>query len=290
MNMISKHDILTMTLSDGYQMHYRIWGPREGEDIIVMLHGGMSHSEWQSPLADEIRSLSEITFVASDRRGCGLNTENKGDLGSTELVIDDVIQQLNFFSKSFTRVHLAGWCQGGQFASVAATMAEGKDSPYSLILVTPGFFWSDQFSSRLDVARNIIFSFLEEFELNPDPNRPFISVPMQHSDFTSDNEWLSYIEGDTLKTTKVSLNTVAIMDAVMQQSAISIFEANMPILAILAENDRIVSNDKVKNHISEFISSSPQNRLIFFQTAHAIHFQKPVELAQEITSFISSLK
>ena len=86
----------------------------------MILHGGMSHSSWQAPLAKQLRSMSpNITVVAPDRRGCGLN-EQRGDLGSVPAVIDDVVKQVEFLKGSFRRVHLAGWCQGAQYAAVAA--------------------------------------------------------------------------------------------------------------------------------------------------------------------------
>ena len=109
-----------LEMPDKYKIHYRLWGSKEGEDVLLILHGGMSHSGWQAPLAKRLRSMSpDITVVASDRRGCGLN-DNLGDLGSVQLVIEDVIKQIEYLKKSFRRVHLAGWCQGAQYAVVAA--------------------------------------------------------------------------------------------------------------------------------------------------------------------------
>jgi len=88
--------------------------------VLLVLHGGMSHSGWQAPLANALRSLScDITIVAPDRRGCGLN-EKRGDQGSVHLVIEDVVNYVEFLKKSFKRVYLAGWCQGAQYASIAA--------------------------------------------------------------------------------------------------------------------------------------------------------------------------
>jgi pimeloyl-ACP methyl ester carboxylesterase len=61
-----------ITLSDDYQSHYRLWGDSTGEDVIIILHGGMSHSAWQGPLAELVQvekaeELSEeiIDFISS---------------------------------------------------------------------------------------------------------------------------------------------------------------------------------------------------------------------------------
>ncbi|SCE41520.1 hypothetical protein GA0115240_159039 [Streptomyces sp. DvalAA-14] len=45
--------------SDGYDSHYRHWGPASGEDAIVLLHGGISHSGWQGPLAERVTATSD---------------------------------------------------------------------------------------------------------------------------------------------------------------------------------------------------------------------------------------
>ncbi len=256
-----------ITLSDDYQSHYRLWGDSTGEDVIIMLHGGMSHSAWQGPLAELVQANSNISFVAYDRRGCGLNKEARGDLSSSEIVIDDVVKHVEFFNRSFNRVHLAGWCQGCQFASIAAEQIQNKNYISSLIFITPGFFWGDRFDSILNMARSFLMSLLSEFELNPPPDKPFIPIPMQGTDFTSKQDWLDYIDKDDLKTTRVSLNTAGIM----------------------ADNDRIVHNDKVKTLLVDVLKKCDQSKLISFNTDHAIHFEKAKELSEEIIDFISSV-
>ena len=147
-----------LEMPDKYKIHYRVWGENEGEDAVMILHGGMGHSGWQAPLAKELRSLApDITVVAPDRRGCGLN-ENRGDLGSVQSGIDDVVRHVEFLKRSFTRVHLAGWCQGAQYASVAAARLGNTLS--SLILLTPGFFWNERFRSVLSIAEKIVLKMI----------------------------------------------------------------------------------------------------------------------------------
>src|SRR5689334_1873360 len=102
--------------SDGYRSHFRRWGRPEGDDVVVLLHGGISHSGWQAPLAEALTSTSGLTFIALDRRGSGLNNEARGHLISEERELEDVTSFLKAIAGSFRRVHLAGWCFGGQVA------------------------------------------------------------------------------------------------------------------------------------------------------------------------------
>jgi L-alanine-DL-glutamate epimerase-like enolase superfamily enzyme/pimeloyl-ACP methyl ester carboxylesterase len=273
-----------IVMPDKYKIHYRLWGNRKGEDALLILHGGMSHSGWQAPLAKSLRSSSPgITVVASDRRGCGLN-ENHGDLGSVRLVIDDVVKQIEFLKKSFKRVHLAGWCQGAQYAAVAAAETEGTLE--SLILLTPGFFWNERFRSVLSIAEKIVMEMISEFKLKPERDHACIPIPMEATDFTLVEEWLDFIDRDTLKTTTLTLKSASIMDEIQELSWFSMLKNRLPVLAFLAENDRIVDNNKVMQFIGHLFSGKSGNRLVRLESGHAIHFEKTGEVAAEIADFI----
>jgi len=280
-------DVLALEMPDRYKIHYRVWGKTEGEDVLLILHGGMSHSGWQAPLAKELRAIStDITVVAADRRGCGLN-EKHGDLDSVELVIGDVVRHIKFLKKSFKRVHLAGWCQGCQYASVAAARLGNTLS--SLVLLTPVFFWNERFRSVISISEKIIFGMISEFKLQPDRNHPCVPIPMEGTDFTLAEEWLDFIENDELKTTMVTLKAVSIMDEIQELSLNVMLQNSLPVLAILAKNDRIVDNNKFQQFIGHMFSEGNPNRLVMFDSGHAIQFEMPGEVANEILSFISQL-
>jgi L-alanine-DL-glutamate epimerase-like enolase superfamily enzyme/pimeloyl-ACP methyl ester carboxylesterase len=282
-----KPDIFAMEMPDRYKIHYRVWGKMEGKDVLLILHGGMGHSGWLAPLAKELRALStDITVVASDRRGSGLN-ENRGDLGSVELVIGDVVRHIEFLKQTFNRVHLVGWCQGCQYASVVAARLGNTLS--SLILLTPGFFWNERFRSVISIAENIVFSMISEFKLKPDRNHACIPIPMEATDFTFNEEWLDFIENDDLKTTMITLKTVSIMDEIQELSWSALLQNSLPVLAILAKNDRIVDNNKFKKVMGYMFSEENQNRLVSFNSAHAIHFEIPEKVANKIFHFMSRL-
>jgi L-alanine-DL-glutamate epimerase-like enolase superfamily enzyme/pimeloyl-ACP methyl ester carboxylesterase len=273
-----------LEMPDGYKINYRLWGKTEGEDVVMILHGGMSHSSWQAPLAKQLRSMSpDITIVAPDRRGCGLN-EQRGDLGSVPAVIDDVVKQVEFLKGSFRRVHLAGWCQGSQYAAVAA--AGLGDELSNLILLTPGFFWNERFRSVLSIAEKIMLGMISEFKLKPERNQACIPIPMEATDFTLVDEWLDFIENDDLKTTLITLKSVSIMDEIQELSWFAMLQNHLPVLAIMAEHDRIVDNNKVRQFIGHLFSGENKNRMVSLASGHAIQFERPEEVATEILTFI----
>ncbi|BCS94867.1 hypothetical protein DSLASN_04990 [Desulfoluna limicola] len=277
--------IKTLTMPDDYPIHYRVWGQEKGEDVILILHGGMSHSGWQAPLAKALRNRHDhLTVMAADRRGCGLNPI-RGDLGTMPQVIDDVVRHVELLQRSFSRVHLAGWCQGAQYAAIAASALERK--PDSMILLTPGFFWNERFRSVITIAENVMMDMISEFNLKPERDHACIPIPMEPADFTLEEKWLDFIENDPLKTTQITLKSANIMDEIQERSWYAILTNTCPTLAILAENDRIVDNKKVADFIGhQFIANGP-NSLETIETAHAAQFEKPALLAERIVTFLN---
>ncbi len=280
--------IAVLKMDDLYDIHYRVWGPEEGDDVIFILHGGMSHSLWQTPLAEKIRDINpNLTVVASDRRGCGLN-DKRGDLGSVKLVVNDVVAHINYLKKSFKRIHLAGWCQGCQFTSIAAEKVKDKIS--TLLMLTPGLFWNDRFRSVITVSENSLLSIVKKFKLKPDRDNAWVPIPMEPEDFTLDKTWLDFIESDRLKTTKITLKTMHIMDEIQELSWVSILACNHPMLAILATQDRIVDNYKVRQFLGDkFLEEDNENEIMEISSAHAIQFGNQEIVAQKIVSFIKKI-
>jgi L-alanine-DL-glutamate epimerase-like enolase superfamily enzyme/pimeloyl-ACP methyl ester carboxylesterase len=274
-----------LEMSDRYKIHYRAWGKTEGEDAVVILHGGMGHSGWLAPLAKQLRSMSpDITVFAPDRRGYGQN-QHRGDMGSVQSLVEDVVKHVEFLKRSFTRVHLAGWCQGSQYASIAADRLSVMLS--SLILLAPGFFWNERFGSVLKSAEKIVLKMIFGFKLKPERSRACIPLPMEATDFTLVDEWLDFIESDDLKTTMITLKSLSIMDEMQALSWTAIRKINIPLLMITAKNDRMVDNDKVLEFFGYlFTSNENRNRMISLESGHAVQFEKPKEVATQIIDFI----
>ena len=278
-----------LEMPDKYKIHYRLWGKTDGCDVVMLLHGAMGHSSWQAPLAKQLRLMApDITVVAPDRRGCGLNA-NRGNLGSVQSGIDDVVRHVEFLKRSFNRVHLAGWCQGAQYASVATARLGNTLS--SLILLAPGFFWNERFRSVLSAAEKIALKMISAFRLKPKRNHACIPIPMEATDFTLADEWLDFIDNDDLKTTMLTLKSVTIMDEFQKLSWLAIPKINLPVLAIMAKDDRMVDNDKVTQFISHlFTPGKNQNRMISLESGHSVQFERPKEVATDIIEFIRYIR
>jgi len=127
---------------------------------------------------------------------------------------------------------------------------------------------------------------ISEFKLKPERNQAGIPVPMEATDFTLVDEWLDFIESDDLKTTLITLKSVSIMDEVQELSWFAMLQNRLPVLAIMAEHDRIVDNKKVRQFIGHLFSGENKNRMVSLASGHAIQFERPEEVATEILTFI----
>jgi len=272
------------TMSDGYQVHYREWGPNTGSDVLVVLHGGMRHSAWQRPLAEAVRARSALTVFAPDRRGCGLNA-GRGDLESAERSIEDVVEHLRMLGGRFDRIHLAGWCQGGQYAAVAAQRMQDEGKLATLLLVTPGLFWNARFRSVIDMTERVAQALVTHFDLAPDREESFAPIPLQATDFTQTPDGLDFIDADPLKTTDVTLKSVVVMDEVQERSWEAILGVRLPLFAMTASADRIVDNQKVRAYLGPLLSA-PGNQLVEIDAGHAVQFERPDELAAALLEFM----
>lgn len=280
-------EIRTYTQSDGYITHYRLWGVPEGRDVIVLLHGGMSHSGWQAPLAEAIASTSNITFIATDRRGSGLNTESRGHLDSQQQVIDDVAEFLRSLKASYQRVHLAGWCFGGQIASTVAAHVRDQDVISTLLLVAPGFFFNERYSDVLRLSIESALEVVKEFELSPEPTRAFIQVPLQPADFTVRPDWHQFIEDDQLRLTKVTEGTVRVWGEIAERAEKEFSEVGeVPTLVVFGSQDKLVDNDRVR----DFLLGQKSPAIEELDTGHAVQFEQPEKLAEIVISFVSQTR
>jgi pimeloyl-ACP methyl ester carboxylesterase len=274
--------VLSLEQPDGYLTHYRRWGPPTGEDVVVLLHGGMSHSGWQAPLGTRIGKLPATAFVAVDLRGSGLN-EQRGHIPSADLAVSDISRLLRHLRASFRRVHLAGWCFGAQVATVAAADLVDEQVIADLIMIAPGFFFSERYNDVLERCVDSALAVVEELGLTPEPTRAYISVPLRSSDFTDRPHWLGFIDNDPLRLVRVTAGTIDAWEEIAVRSEKDFARiGRLPVLAIFGKGDKLVDNGRVRN----FLGSHPDVRMHELDTGHAIHFEDADRLSGLIAAFI----
>ncbi|MEU6115107.1 alpha/beta fold hydrolase [Streptomyces sp. NPDC047117] len=283
-------EIATHQQSDGYLSHYRRWGRAEGGDVVVILHGGISHAAWQAPLAEAVLAASDCSFIALDRRGSGLNQESRGHLPSETREVEDVVSFLRSLAGSYRRVHLAGWCFGGQIAAIIAGELAGQNVISSLSMIAPGFVFNERYGDVLRLSMQAVAEVVEALGVRPEPEHAFIPVPLQPSDFTPDTAWQKFAMEDELKLRKVTQSTVDVWNQLADRSRAVLSElGDVPVLAVFGETDRLVDNDGVERMLREKVTGVPPvvHRL---DAPHAIQFESSDMLAKLLVEFLNNVR
>lgn len=279
----------TFEQPDGYVTHYRLWGAENATDLVVMLHGGMSHAGWQAPLGARLAQLGDdVAFLAVDLRGSGLNAV-RGHIPDGGVAVRDITLLLDNLkdTRPATRLHLAGWCFGAQVATVVAAGLADRDVLTSLLMVSPGFFFNDRYSDVLDRSCDAALDVVTELGLTVETTRPFIRVPLRPDDFTDRAEWLAAIEDDKLKLSHVTEGTLDAWEEIAVSSETDYGRiGTLPVRAVFGTRDKLVDNDRVR----AFLQSHPDLETHELDTGHAVHFEETEALTRLVAGFVAELK
>jgi pimeloyl-ACP methyl ester carboxylesterase len=285
----TQEGVRTFEQPDGYVTHYRLWGAETAADLVVMLHGGMSHSGWQAPLGTRLAGRGDdLAFLAVDLRGSGLNAV-RGHIPDGELAVADIARLLGSLKEARpgTRIHLAGWCFGAQVATVVAAGLAGRPVLTSLLMVCPGFFFNERYSDVLDRSIDAALDVVEELGITVEATRPFIRMPLRPSDFTDRPQWLAAIEDDRLKLSHVTVGTIDSWEEIAVRSEKDYAQIGpLPVRAVFGTRDKLVDNDRVRG----FLSGHPDVRTHELDTGHAVHFEEPDALTRLLAGFVAELK
>ncbi|MFD8084105.1 alpha/beta hydrolase [Kitasatospora sp. NPDC059722] len=284
----AQEGVRTFEQPDGYLTHYRVWGAETAPDLVVMLHGGMSHSGWQAPLGTRLAELGAgVAFLAVDLRGSGLNAV-RGHIPAGDLAVEDVARLLDSIraARPGTRIHLAGWCFGAQVATVVAARLAERTVLASLLMVCPGFFFNERYNDVLDRSIDAALDVVEVLDLGVEPSRPFIKIPLRPGDFTDDAHWLAAIDADRLKLGHVTVGTVDAWEEIAVASEKDYARiGRLPVRAVFGRRDKLVDNARVR----AFLEAHPDLEVHELDTGHAVQFEEPDALTRLIAAFVTGV-
>jgi alpha-beta hydrolase superfamily lysophospholipase len=254
--------------ADGYRLHYRRWQPIETPRArIVALHGIQSHSGWYVHSSSRLCEAGfEVFFL--DRRGSGLNPEQRGHVDSFHVLLDDLVLFISRVRVQEPRrpVILIGVSWGGKLAAAIA-----KDHPQlidAVALLCPGLFpkidppWYQKI--RIALAR-VYYRF-----------RRF-TIPLTDPElFTATPRWIEFVRNDPLslhRATAAMLVASARLDWFLRDAPERI---RMPVLLTQAGRDRIIDNPKTKAYFDRI--ATPNKQLVMYPNAnHTLEFEPDPE-------------
>lgn len=268
--LILPHVIDRYYASDGYPLHLRRWSPADDMPLahVVAMHGIQSHSGWYAYSASRMCQAGfDVHFL--DRRGAGLNAEERGHTPHPDRLINDVCQYLRHLrfeqrvGKQPLPVILLSVSWAGRMATtIAARQPELVDA---LGLLYPGIH------SRVRPSPVQLFKL--NMALMKGYRRHAVPIPLTDPAlFTQDVFWQDFIREDSLALHKASLSFLSASRQLDQIAQTEGSDAICPVLMMLAGQDRIIDNNKVKAFLHQM--QSKDKWLIEYPSAsHTLEFE-----------------
>lgn len=222
---------------DGRRLAYVRYRASGARTALVYLHGIESHEGWFALAARELSARGYDVFCL-DRRGSGINRENRGfrsgHVDSFETLHADIDKFVEGLRGRYSSVFVVGLSWGGKLAlSYALTH---PDEIEGLVLITPGL------RSRVDVSSAEKLKIVTLQALNPTSPVP---TPIEPEMFTTTPKYLHYIREDPLRLRYASVRffwQTHRLDNYIDER----MPANtLPIQVFLAGRDRIIDNHGV---------------------------------------------
>jgi alpha-beta hydrolase superfamily lysophospholipase len=248
------------TAGDGYQWRYRRYAPPGAIAArIVFLHGIQSHGGWYPRSCSQIAAAGFEVYVL-ERRGCGLNTERRGDCPSFRRLLDDIGEFVKSLPSDRPRL-LAAISWGGKLG--VGLQYRHPDLIDGLALLCPGFFPKVRpgFFQRLWIGRCALRA----------PTRMF-PIPLNDPAlFTESERWRAFLCNDPLALHEATARML------FQSNSLDIYlrrakrHVRVPTLLMLAEHDRIIDNVKTRRFVAKF--PGPKQIIAYPGAHHTLEFE-----------------
>ncbi len=278
-------EIRQSTASDGYVLHSRHWQANVARPrgYVVALHGIQSHSGWYEYSS---RRMCEAGFEvhAVDRRGSGLNEQQRGHAPHHDRLINDVVQFLADVRHRRNReaplspVILLSVSWGGKLAVV--TCAQRGEQIDALALLSPGI--CTRIRPRPD--QRLLLRLAGCLGLQ----HKQVPIPLDDPAlFTEDSHWQQFIDEDPLTLHRASVGLLNCSLNLDRRANRAPERIRCPVLLMLAGQDRIIDNPATRRYF-ERIASTNRTRIEYPAAQHTLEFEP--NRAQFVADLIDWLK
>lgn len=266
--------------ADGARLAAHVW---DGSGLspksrVVFLHGISSHGGWYHLSCEHLAAAGhEVHFL--DRRGSGLNAEQRGDVDCWHTWTNDVAAYLERLPKDCPMV-LCGISWGGKLAAAIARLHPGLIQGFGLIC--PGLYshFDASLWKRLTLAAPLPAKFVTKR----------VRIPLRQAWlFTDNSPQREFVAHDPLALWEVTLR-FARAD---RQLSLFAREAapyiHTPLLLMLAGRDRIVDNRLTRKF---FTRTAVTHRVLveYPNAAHTLEFEPdPLAYFGDLTSWVERL-
>jgi acylglycerol lipase len=277
-------EIRAFLAPDGRELAYVAYIPSPEaikDAVFLYLHGIESHAAWFRDAAELLKRAGYPVYCL-DRRGSGLNRENRGHRSGHVPRGVDLLDDLHAWIRHLRMRHpthplfLTGLSWGGKYALAYDLLHPGVID--GLVLITPGIKPKIGlgFGQKLAVFRDAIIS----------PRRQH-RVPIRPEMFTDTPKHLDFIRNDPLRLPSVSARFLwqsRRMDRLLDRDDGS---NRAPVLLFLAGKDRIIDNEATRR----FFARRPGRGVKILEYAdqtHSIQLDAPERLTGDILAWVAA--
>ncbi len=259
--MLSAAELRQFIASDGYRLAVRVWDCHKPIARMVFVHGIISHSGWYPR---SCRYLAESGFEVHflDRRGSGLNLQDRGDAPFPEIWLRDVEEYLQHLPSDLPRL-LLGISWGGTL-----TVAVARHRPELLRgigLLCPGLF--SQKAANLVQRTAVRLASLMGLR-----NRR-VTIPLQDSTlFTESQSRREYIRLDPLTLRQITIRFALANLRLTRYATEAPEQIYVPTLLMLAGRDPIIDNERTRRFVQQ-IASDDKQILEYTGASHTLEFE-----------------
>jgi alpha-beta hydrolase superfamily lysophospholipase len=257
---LGEFTVETFTAGDGYRWRYRRYAPAHGpRGHVVCIHGIQSHGGWYEYSCTRLRQAGfAVSFL--DRRGSGLNEQNRGDTPGFRRLLDDLAEFLTSPAANpgtpRIPVFLVAISWGGKLGVALQRRHPGLVS--GLALLCPGFFplVRPTLKQRLGIAWSRLVR----------PRRLF-PVPLSDPElFTATPRWQQFLRDDPLSLRQATARFF--IESVRLDGYLWVVPGHVqvPVLLLLAERDRIIDNARTRKFVEQFATKDKE--VIEYPGAH----------------------
>lgn len=256
-------EVLQTRGSDGTPLLFRRWLAPGPSDAVVYLHGIAGHSLWFSSAASRL-ATEAFTVYGFDRRGSGLNKQDRGHLPSYKLLLDDIYDFVSAVRAEHAgrKVFLVAGCWGAKagvlFAQRHGQLLDG------LALISPALVVRIKlpFVDMVGVAKNL-----------PSNPRKYFEIPLKPEQYTGNPGFRAFVAEDPdrlLEATARFFFETARMDKLVHKVASGI---HVPVLVLQAGRDEIVDVDGLRDWFGK-VASRDKTFKVYPDFAHILEFEE----------------
>jgi acylglycerol lipase len=262
---------------DGAALGYVRYDKPGAKTALVYLHGIESHSGWFAEPATLLRDRGYDVYCL-DRRGSGINRENRGfvsgHVDSYKTLLADLRAFVQPLRNRYDSVFLVGMSWGGKLA-----LGYGLSYPEDvrgLVLITPGI------RALVDVS---LFTKLKILVFSQTQPLEPIAIPIEPEMFTTIPHNLEFIHRDPLRlkyaTARFLIESRRLdgyIDDLMPR-------LRLPVKLFLAGGDRLIDNQGVRL-VLERSAHGELKTVIYEDQTHSIQLDAPERMVQDIVEWL----